>query len=253
VAQYDVAGGRPYPLTAPQQRRGGFVAASLVAVVCLIAIVVAAIGLAREMNRPPTAAERSRAAAAEVAGRWRTWPVGKIFPATVPYTLEVGGQESARRVGIGQDPACEGAVDAPLRATFRAAGCRAMLRATYLDQLQGLAITVGVAAFPDARSAARAAARLPADDTAVPGLRALAFPGSVTARFGDAARQVGAVRHQGPYVVLATIGYADGRPAALTKQTQAYLSEVVPQPAERILSSLAAPARPDCSSPEWSC
>jgi hypothetical protein len=229
------------------------VAALLVAVICLLALAVSALGLLHELSRPPTAAERGRAAAEEVARRWRTWPAGRIFPATVPYTLEVGGLESARRVGIATQVSCESAVDAPLLATLRANGCQAVLRATYLDQLQGLAITVGVVAFPDERSATAAAGRLPSGEKAVPGLRALPFPGSVVARFGDAARQVGAVRHQGPYVVLATIGYADGRPAARIKRKQGYLNEVVPQPAERILGALATPARPDCSSPEWSC
>jgi hypothetical protein len=219
----------------------------------MVALVVSVVGLALELNRAPTAAERGRAAAEEVAGRWRTWPAEKIFPATVPYTLEVGGKESARRIGIGPGKACGAAVDAPLHAPFRTYGCLAVLRATYLDQLQGLAITVGVVAFPDERTAAQAARRLPSDEKAVPGLRALAFPGTAAGRFGDAARQVGAVRHRGPYIVMATIGYADGRPAAETRQTQAFLNEVVPQPAERILGALATPARPDCASPEWSC
>jgi hypothetical protein len=75
----------------------------------------------------------------------------------------------------------------------------------------------------------------------------------VAARFGDAARQVAVTRHRGPYVVIATIGYADGRPAAKIKQKQGYLNAVAPQLADAVLGPLATPARPDCSSPEWSC
>jgi hypothetical protein len=225
------------------------------AVICLFAlvVVVAVAGLFGELTRSPTSAERRRAAAVEVARRWEAWPAGKIFPAAVPYSLDVGGRESARRVGIGTDTACQSALDAPLRAAFRSYGCRAVIRATYLDQLQGLAITVGVAAFRDERKAGEAATRLPPGARPAPGLRALPFADSVVSRFDDVARQSAAVRHRGPYVVIATIGYADGRPAGGAKQKQDYLDAVAPQLAESVLGSLTTPARPDCSSAEWSC
>ncbi|WP_222720849.1 hypothetical protein [Actinomadura sp. HBU206391] len=250
--QADVAGGWPYSQPQPRRRRGALVIAGLLTAVCLVALVVAVVVLTSELTRPPTVAERNRAATAEVARRWEAWPAGKIFPDTVPYTLSVGGKESARRVGIGRDRACSGAVDAALATTLRTYGCRAVVRATYLDQLQGLAITVGVVAFPDVAKASAAVPRLPADKPA-PGLRALPLPGSAASRFDDAARQEAAIRHRGPYVVIATIGYADGRPAAKIKQKQGYLKVVVPQLAESILGTLAAPARPDCSSSAWSC
>jgi hypothetical protein len=229
------------------------VIAGVIAVICLFALVAAVAGLLGELTRPPTSAERDRAAVVEVARRWEAWPAGKIFPATVPYTLDVGGQERARRVGIGPDQVCQSALDAPLHAAFRSYGCRAVVRATYLDQLQGLAITVGVAAFPDERKAGEAAARLPRGAKPAPGLRALSFADSVASRFDDAARQSAAVRHRGPYVVIATIGYADGRPAGGARQKQDYLDAVAPQLAESVLGPLTTPARPDCSSAEWSC
>jgi hypothetical protein len=221
--------------------------------VCLAALVASVIVLTGELTRPPTAAERDRASDAELARRWEAWPAGKIFPDTVPYTLSVGGKESARRIGIGHETACEGAVDAALHATLRSHGCRAVIRATYLDQLQGLAVTVGVVAFPDASRAAGAMQGMPKKVQPSPGLRALSLPGSVAARFDDAARQEAVIRHRGPYLVMATIGYADGRPAAKIKERQGYLKVVVPQLADSIIGSLARPARPDCSSSAWSC
>ncbi|NEA22964.1 hypothetical protein G3I70_10740, partial [Actinomadura bangladeshensis] len=80
------------------------------------------------------------------------------------------------------------AADEALVRSLTSRGCRAALRATYLDQAQGLAVTVGVVVFPDERSAREAVAWFPDRETG-PGLRALPFPGSVAARFGDAARQ----------------------------------------------------------------
>ncbi len=73
-------------------------------------------------------------------------------------------------------------------------------------------MTVGVVVFPDERSAREAVAWFP-DGEPRPGLRALPFPGSVAARFGDAARQTSAAARAPAYVVAATAGYADGRPA----------------------------------------
>ena len=227
--------------------------AVVVAVISLAVFAGSTAALVAELTRAPTAAERNRAMIVEVARRWDAWPAGKIFPATAPYTLRVGGDETARRVGIGQDTSCTGATDTAWHSTLRAHGCLAALRATYLDQLQGLAITVGVIAFPDERTASRAAGMLPANRRAVPGLRALAFPGSTVARFGDAARQEAAMRYRGPYVVIATIGYADGRPAGKDGPKQNDLEVIVPQLADAILRPLTAPARPDCGSREWSC
>lgn len=215
------------------------------AVLGTLLVALAAVRIGEELTRPPTARELESAALAEVAGRWQAWPAGRIFPAVLPYTLDVGGGESARRVGIAPDTRCEGAVEARLPA------CRAVLRATYLDQLQGLAITIGVAAFSDAGTAGRAAARLPRSGGG--GLRALAFPGSVAARFDDPARQTSAVRQRGPYVVLSTIGYADGRPAARARQKQADLFAIAPQLADAVLTPLATPARPGCGIEGWSC
>ncbi|RAY13302.1 hypothetical protein DPM19_19645 [Actinomadura craniellae] len=219
-----------------------------VAAACLVVMVPALLAVQRELGRAPTGAERARAVLAEQAGRWRSWPAGRLFPGTIAYTLAVGGRETARRVGIGPGTGCAAAVDVPLRDGLRRAGCRAVLRATYLDAPQGLVITVGVLVLPDPAAAARTAARLPSGrSVASPGLRALPFPGSVTSRFGDAARQAAAVAHRGPYVVAATVGYTDGRPAARIRSRQDVLFEIAPQLAAGVLGPLAA--GPGCGRP----
>ncbi|WP_067804216.1 hypothetical protein [Actinomadura formosensis] len=225
-------------------------AALVAAPACATVLVVAGVRLSAELGRGPTAAERAAAMAAEVSGRYRTWPAGRIFPAELPYTLGQSSPETARRVGIGTDTRCETAADDTLVRSLAARGCRAVLRATYLDQAQGLAVTVGVAVFPDERRAREAVDWFPGG-TPRPGLRALPFAGSVAARFGDAARQTSAAAQRGPYVVAATVGYADGRPTL--RGPQADLSELAPQLVRGVLRPLTTPAKVRCGDREWRC
>ncbi|WP_067633733.1 hypothetical protein [Actinomadura latina] len=225
-------------------------AALVAASACATVFAVAAVRLSAELTRGPTPAERAAAAAAEPAGRYRTWPAGRIFPAEIPYTLGQSAPETARRVGIGTDTRCETAADDALVRSLTSRGCRAVLRATYLDQAQGLAVTVGVVVFPDERSAREAVAWFP-DGEPRPGLRALPFADSVAARFGDAARQTSAAAQRGPYVVAATAGYADGRPAL--RGAQADLAELAPQLVRGVLRPLATPATVRCGEREWRC
>ncbi|MEV4006519.1 hypothetical protein, partial [Actinomadura sp. NPDC049753] len=171
-------------------------AALVAAAACAIVILVAGVRLTAELTRAPTPAERAEAAAAERSGRYRTWTAGRIFPAALPYRLGQASAETARRVGIGPDTRCETAVDDAFASTLTVRGCRAVLRATYLDQAQGLAVTVGVVVFPDERAAREVVAFLPSREPG-PGLRALPLAGSVAARFGDAARQASSAAQRG--------------------------------------------------------
>jgi hypothetical protein len=228
------------------------VAPLLIAAGCAAVLAVASVRLAGEVTRGPTAAERSAAVAAEIGRRYRAWPAGRIFPAGLRYTLDEGSAETARRVGIGTDTRCDTAVDPPLSGSLTARGCLAVVRATYLDQAQGLAVTVGVAAFPDGASARGAVAWFPASAPS-PGLRALPFPGTVAARFADGARQAAAAAQRGPYVVAATVGYADGRPTLRAARQLPDLAELAPQLVDGVLHPLTAPARIRCGTREWSC
>ncbi|MBB2913540.1 hypothetical protein FHS43_004844 [Streptosporangium becharense] len=241
---------------APGQRRCWWptpIAAALVALMCAVAAGVAAGAAGTELTRGPTPVELDRAAAAEVARRWRAWPAGKIFPETVRYAAEQGGEERARRVGISRETRCDRAVDAGLRKALRRSGCLAVLRATYLDALQGIVVTVGVAAFADETGAVAARTALPRTGRPSPGLKALAFPGTVSERFSAAGRQTGLVRQEGPYVVLATAGQVDGRPARAVGEQRPTLFAFTGDIADRVLSRLATPGRPDCRAEEWRC
>ena len=222
------------------------------AAACLGVAIVAGQHADAELTRSPTAAQRSAAAATALATRWRDWPAGRIFPARLGYSTSLLTQESASRTAIGSGVSCAAALAGAAAGLASRDGCRAAVRATYLDQLQGAVFTIGVLAFP---SAARAAAfvhaagagRLPA------GLRALGLPGTGSARFSDPARQASVSRARGPYAVLAVVGYADGRPAAATGQSRPSVFSPARQLVGAVAARLAQPVTVDCASPQWSC
>ncbi|GII80266.1 hypothetical protein Sru01_52480 [Sphaerisporangium rufum] len=227
--------------------------ASALTLLCAIAAGLAGGVAGAELTRGPSATEIRQAAAEETARRWSAWPAGRIFPARLPYAAEQGGQEYAHRVGISSRTDCAAAVDARLRGAMKAAGCRAVLRATYLDALQGVVVTIGVAAFPDQASALAARAAFPPGAAPAPGLRALAFPHTVSDRFTAVARQSASLVQAGPYLVLATAGQVDGRPARSVGRQRTTIFAFVADLQQRILTTLVTPARPDCARAEWEC
>jgi hypothetical protein len=228
------------------------VGAGLAAAACLVTAVVAGQAARAGQTRPPTAAERAVAASAAVAGRWRTWPAGRIFPATLGYVTTLLTQEHAHRLGISPADGCAAALTAPLAAVARGDGCHAALRATYLDELGGVVYTTGVLAFPTARRAAAFAGA--ADHGALPaGLRAYGPAGTAAARFTDASRQASAVSHAGPYVLVTVAGYADGRSAAATGEPRPSVFAPAGQLARDILAPLSRPVTVDCASRAWAC
>jgi len=121
-------------------------------------------------------------------------------------------------------------------------GCVAVLRATYQDSTQTLAVTVGVAVLPS--SAARAAATLRRDGASQAWLRAVSFRRTATAHFAGPGHKVGWARAAGPYLVLATVGYADGRPwlsQGHDTYTEAELNSLAAGVGQSVASRLGAP------------
>ncbi|MFI0411143.1 hypothetical protein [Actinomadura sp. 3N508] len=240
--------------------RQWMIVALAVACCYLVATGISFTGAWATLTREPTNAELQLASNKEVARRWQAWPAGRIFPEQISYRPETGHSEYATRTGIVPDTACAQAVDEAIAATLARHGCLAVLRATYVDQLEGIVVTVGVVAFPDPWKADRAYKELPgaqgADGRGLvsPALHAAPFPGTASARFNDAARQDRTVDRGGPYVVLTASGQADGRPAAAIKKARPGEPFVVaPQIGHAIARSLAAKSLPDCDEPEWEC
>ncbi|WP_308170176.1 hypothetical protein [Acrocarpospora catenulata] len=225
--------------------------ASALTVSCAIVAGIGASAALAELTRGPSQQELRQAGAAEIARRWQVWPAGRIFPATIDYIGEQGGAEKAHRVGISTRTECGAAMDAALRDTMRKAGCQGILRATYLDALEGIVVTIGVAAFPDPGSADTAAAAIPGKPA--PGLRALAFPRTVTDRFTAAGRQASTVRRAGPYLVMTTAGQVDGRPARALGRQRPTMFTFTADLADRVARELLTPVVPDCASEEFQC
>ena len=229
------------------------IAVAVAAVICLIAAFSAGSRAHAELTRKPTAAELSTAAALGVASRWQRWTAGQIFPARLSYTTELLTQETAQRAGIAPGYGCAAALDVPVAVTARRYGCRAALRASYVDQLGGVVYTVGVLAFPSPPAAGHFIGHYQASQSPVSGLRALALPGTGAAAFTDSARQAASAQQDGPYVVLTVAGYADGRAAAATDERRASLFDPATQFAAQIGMPLTEPVTVRCATPEWSC
>jgi hypothetical protein len=131
--------------------------------------------------------------------------------------------------------------------------CQAGLRATYLDQLEGVAYTVGVLAFPSQHLAANFSLAVHRSAAASPALRPFAMPGTESALFSATAAQAGTATPDGPFVVLTVAGYADGEPTGRGQQKRPSAFAPAAQLAATIAQSLAQPVTVDCASPAWSC
>jgi hypothetical protein len=157
----------------------------------------------------------------EMSRRWRTMPAGKIFPAAVTYRLSgfaLNGSElalTAHRLGIARQASCAAATDSAAGQVLHRLGCSALLRATYADSTSSMIVTVGVAVLPGSAQAGAAVRDLSAGQgpgQLSPGLRPAAFTGTLAARFGTGQRQLNWDISVGPYLIMSTVGYADGRP-----------------------------------------
>ncbi|MCP2336477.1 hypothetical protein [Actinomadura rupiterrae] len=250
--------GPPPPATVLglRARQWMLVAAALGCVFALVGT-LALVTAYTSLTRGPTNAELQVAARAEVARRWQTWTAERIFPPRIAYEVRRGRTEYAARTGIAPESDCTAAVDPPVAAVLTRGGCRIVLRATYVDQIEGVAVTIGVAVLPDATTADRIWRQLPSDQDGEPvknGVRAVPFPGTASARFTDPARQDSTADRGGPYLVLTSSGETDGRPAAAVAERRPnFPFTVAPQIGRQIAHTLGAPALPDCSSREWKC
>lgn len=250
----------------PGPARGGGWRARL-ALLALIAgvagLLLSAAGVVVQiLPRSFTAVQQHQITAWEVSARWRAWPAGRIFPAAVPYQLPGSALASmnglaltAHRTGIAPQSACRPATDPPVATVLAAHGCLAVLRASYEDATGSMAVTVGIAVFPDTGAEAAAARALPSHvlpggSGFAPGVRPVRFPGTVTARFGPAQRQLTWASRRGPYLVMAAAGYADGRPRVRESADPYALAEMRSM-AEGIAGSIEAglgdaPPPPHC-------
>jgi hypothetical protein len=129
-----------------------------------------------------------------------------------------------------------------------------VLRATYQDTTQTFAVTVGVAVLPATPTAGPRAAgaglALQKSRDPQPWLRAVSFRHTATAHFADPGHKVAWAHAAGPYLVLATVGYADGRPwlsQGRDTYTKAELISLAAGVGHSVVSRLGAtPPVPQC-------
>jgi hypothetical protein len=183
----------------------------------------------------------------EAARRWRTLPAGKIFPAAIRYQLPAEALEAdaglpltAYRVGISPQTTCAMASDPAAARVLSAGHCSAVLRATYADETDSMLVTVGVAVMPGASAARSAAGVLSAGQELHPGVRAVAFRRTLAASFGDRERQLSWVTSAGPYLIMSTVGYADGRPQ-VPVASDPYIDQEMTSLANGVADAVGAP------------
>ena len=231
------------------------------------ALGVAASGLAVQLlPRQFTPAQRHQIETWEIASRWQQLTAGQIFPATVAYSLPAAVLQDAVplsldavRVGIAPQSDCAaGVTTKAAAAVLRRSGCRAVLRATYVDATRSYVLTIGVAVLPNDSAALAASLGL-----AQPRLEAHHFgqagplaPGVLVVRFRgpagryDYTRQIAANFNAGPYLVMYAAGYADSRPQVQVSQdpyADAEMTSLAVGVAQSVARTLtAAPPVPHC-------
>ncbi|GAA3682544.1 hypothetical protein GCM10022224_053690 [Nonomuraea antimicrobica] len=199
----------------------------VIVAVSAVVVLFGTVGLFTETrSRPLTPAEQNRYKDEEIARRWQAWPVTGVFPDEVKYLGLDRAQQYARRVGIAPETDCGKGVDASVAGVLDSHGCVTMLRATYVDQTAAFVITVGVAVLKDEESRVSAGEELTQDDRV--GVLPVAFPGTVSERFGPDQRQRTGWVGAGPYLVFSTAGYADGRTRAAVPPEEILHSELWP-------------------------
>jgi hypothetical protein len=260
----------PQASSDPPRRGGrGRRAAALVALVLgLAGLAVSAFGMATQLlPRQFSAAQQQEIENWEIASRWQQLPAGRIFPASVSYQLSASLLQDATalnltalRVSIAPQSGCGPDVTtSAAAAVLRRDGCRAVLRATYVDSTWSYVTTVGVAVLPTAAAAEKASRslsqpRLTAADNATTvrlpvGILVVRYHGRAAAMF-NYSRQFSASFAKGPYLVMYAAGYADSRPRVpVVSDRYSYeeMNTLAQDVARSVADTLAAqPASPHC-------
>jgi hypothetical protein len=257
MADPQASGNRP-----SRGARGRRAAALIALVLGLAGFVISATGMATQLlPRRFSAAQQQQIKNWEIAGRWQQLTAGQIFPASVSYQLAAQVLQDATplnlnalRVAIAPQSGCgTGVTTAAAASVLRHDGCKAVLRATYVDATWSYVMTVGVAVLPSpaaARSVSQslshpelAAADQLAADKLPAGVRVVRYRGAAAAVY-DYNRQISASVPAGPYVVMYAAGYADTRPQVPVTSdhySDAEMTSLAQGVEESVAATLAAP------------
>lgn len=227
------------------------------ALIAACGLAVAVLGIRAELRpRTFTPAQQRRIEAWEVAKRWRSTPKSRLFPAAVKYRL--GGSPTsgrsaegillrASRLAIAPQASCAATAGSKaLVGRLAGEGCVALLRSTYVDSTGSLVLTAGIAVLKNKADATATAHFLtggPATGEGGPArlvLRPFAVSGTPAAGYGWAQRQFSWVVAAGPYLVMTTVAYADGR-SRVPVTTDPYLAVEMTSFARAVAVHVAAP------------
>jgi hypothetical protein len=234
----------------------------------LTGLAISATGLAtRLLPRQFTAGQQQQIENWEIASRWQQLPAGQIFPASVRYQLSAGVLQDgtglsldALRIGIAPQAGCgAGVTTSTVAAVLRREGCKAVLRATYVDSTSSYVTTVGVAVLPSDAAATQAyrslsQPRLAAAGNAetsrqAGGILVVRYHGTAAAMY-DYSRQISKSFAKGPYLVMYAAGYADNRPSvpvASDRYSASEMKSLAQGVASTVANTLdAQPASPHC-------
>jgi hypothetical protein len=259
-------------LRAPLAARGRRAAALTVLAVALVGLAFSATVVTTQLlPRQFTAAQQRQIKDWEIASRWQQLPAGRIFPATVAYQLSNAVLQDATplslqalRIGIAPQARCgTGVTTAAAAAVLLRDGCKAILRATYVDATWSYVMTVGVAVLPSDTAAKSASQGLSQPRLAVAhgitgaagmgaldaGVRVVRFRGTAAGMY-DYSRQISASFPDGPYLIMYAAGYADGRPrvpVAEDRYADAEMTSLAKGVALSVADTLGAqPSSPHC-------
>jgi hypothetical protein len=185
----------------------------------LAGLAVSAVGIAHNLlPRQFTVAQRQQITAWELEARWRSLPAATIFPGSVSYTVPGIDLDSssnltlqARLLSVSQTT-CVAAATGTAAELLSKYACAAAMRATYVDSSGALVATLMVAVLPDTAAQHAVVEGLTGSGTTSPVLvRPLRAAHTPAAGFGLTQRQLTQVGGAGPYLILSTAGFADGR------------------------------------------
>jgi hypothetical protein len=187
-----------------------------------------------------------------------------MFPDSVSYMVLSGDLEStsgltlqARLLSIDPATSCAAALSGAAAQALSQHGCTAAMRATYVDSTGSLVATVTVAVLPSTAAERSVIQELTDNGVSAELVRALPVPGTPAAGFSNSERQLTSATGAGPYVILSTVGFADGRPHDARLSEDSYLEDemlsltsglanTAEQALGKPLPPLVCPGAPEC-------
>ncbi|GGV08745.1 hypothetical protein GCM10010260_53600 [Streptomyces filipinensis] len=155
---------------------------------------------------------------------WRDETVDHLFPATIGQppdsTYQASDKKAAQwnRMGVSEDTSCAAGLSGETGKTARRLGCKAVLRATYVDLSGETVATVAVIVLPKGGTAAQQMGEYldgqQSEDIPDAAVVPLRVPGTLAAKWQESRRNGMGGTGLGddfPYAVAVTTGAVDGR------------------------------------------